>query len=166
MHNYRLTEDRGKGWRFSPPETPRRKSGLKVGQYFFIASGPGYCLHAGQSKGRPIIVKVFDSGPAVVEHLESTVAFCRGLFHPNVLRVEGISPSASPVHFITYENVHWKNAEGPLALALKDDCTSRSITLGFRMVAGLSAGLNYLNTQGISLASLTHKPAIFRRGCG
>ncbi|KAJ6597612.1 hypothetical protein DFH09DRAFT_1304393 [Mycena vulgaris] len=73
--------------------------------------------------------------------------------HPNVLRVEGVSSSASLHHFIVYENAHWKTAEGPLAAALNADLT-RSITLGFKMVAGLSSGMNYLSVQGISLASL------------
>ncbi|KAF7364588.1 hypothetical protein MVEN_00327800 [Mycena venus] len=118
-----------------------------------IGCGPGYHLHAGRSKGRPVIVKVFDAGPTVRQHLESTAAFSRGLFHPNILRIQGISPPSSLIQFITYENVRWKNAEGPLAMALKDELP-RSFTLGFRMLAGLSAGLNYLSTQGISLASI------------
>ncbi|KAJ6597707.1 hypothetical protein DFH09DRAFT_1399391 [Mycena vulgaris] len=36
---------------------------------------------------------------------------------------------------------------------LKDDLT-RSVTLGFKMVAGLSSGMNHLSLQGISLSSL------------
>ncbi|KAJ7692843.1 hypothetical protein B0H17DRAFT_1179174 [Mycena rosella] len=118
-----------------------------------IGSGPGYFLHAGEIKGRAVIVKVFNAGPTVRSQLESTVTLSRGLMHPNVLRIEGISSPASLAHFIAYENAHWKAAEGPLAAALKDDLT-RSITLGFKMIAGLSSGMNHLSIQGISLASL------------
>ncbi|KAJ7852157.1 hypothetical protein B0H13DRAFT_2084496 [Mycena leptocephala] len=118
-----------------------------------IGSGPGYFIHAGENKGRAVIVKVFNAGPNVREQLDSTVALSKGLMHPNVLRIEGISSPASLTQFISYENVHWKNAEGPLAMALKDDL-ERSITLGFKLVAGLSAGVNHIKVQGISLGSL------------
>jgi hypothetical protein len=98
------------------------------------------------------------------KQLESTVALSKGLMcvknepklvnvihelsrlrHLNVLRIEGISSSASLMHFIAYESgtsrkicinfiaVYWKNIQGPLADALKNDL-SRSITLGSKMV--------------------------------
>ncbi|KAJ7435732.1 hypothetical protein FB451DRAFT_250069 [Mycena latifolia] len=118
-----------------------------------IGSDPGYFLHAGEAKDRAVIVKVFNAGPTVRQQLESTVDLSKGLMHPNVLRIEGVSSPASMTHFIAYENAYWKTAEGPLAAALKDDST-RSITLGFKMIAGLSAGMNHLNVQGMSLASL------------
>ncbi|KAJ7481977.1 hypothetical protein FB451DRAFT_139611 [Mycena latifolia] len=118
-----------------------------------IGSGLGYFLHAGEIKGRAVIVKVFNPGPSVREHLESTVALSKGFMHPNVLRIEGVSSPAALTHFIAYENAHWKTAEGPLAAALKEDLT-RSITLGFKMIAGLSSGMNHLSVQGISLAPL------------
>ncbi|KAJ7913600.1 hypothetical protein B0H13DRAFT_471068 [Mycena leptocephala] len=118
-----------------------------------IGSGPGYFLHTGETKGRTVIVKVFNSGPTVREHLESTVALSKGLFHPNVLRIEGVSSPASLTHFIAYENAYWKLAKGALAAALQDDLT-KSITLGFKMIAGLSSGMNHLSVQGISLGSL------------
>ncbi|KAJ6597596.1 hypothetical protein DFH09DRAFT_82834 [Mycena vulgaris] len=118
-----------------------------------LGSGPGYFLHAGETKGRAVIVKVFNAGPTVREQLKSTVALSKGLMHPNVLRIEGVSSPGSLNHFIAYENAHWRTAEGPLAAALKDDLT-RSVTLGFKMVAGLSSGMNHLRVQGISLASL------------
>ncbi|KAF8199423.1 hypothetical protein K438DRAFT_686128 [Mycena galopus ATCC 62051] len=73
--------------------------------------------------------------------------------HPNVLRIEGISSRASLTQFISYENVDRKNAEGPLATALRDDL-DRSITLGFKLVGGLSAGMNHIRVQGVSLSSL------------
>ncbi|KAJ7431882.1 hypothetical protein B0H11DRAFT_2128222 [Mycena galericulata] len=118
-----------------------------------IGSGPGYLIHAGENKGRAIIVKVFNAGPTSRKQLELTVALSKELMHPNVLRIEGISAPTSPINFIAYENV-WKNAEGPLAAALKDDL-SRSISLGLKMIAGISAGMNYLTVQGISLAALS-----------
>ncbi|KAF7361301.1 hypothetical protein MSAN_01162600 [Mycena sanguinolenta] len=132
-----------------------------------IGSGPGYLLHAGQNKGHAVIVKVFNRGPRskVRQQLEATVALSKGIMHPNVLRLLGISSPESCSHFIVYENgklsrlklrvrltdgesVHWQNAEGPLAMALKTDL-KRSITIGFKMVAGLSAGLNHLLVQGV-----------------
>ncbi|KAJ7692852.1 hypothetical protein B0H17DRAFT_512436 [Mycena rosella] len=118
-----------------------------------IGSGPGYFLHTGKAKGRAVIVKVFNPGPTVQEQLESIVALSKGFMHPNVLRIEGISSPASLTHFIAYENARWKTPDGPLAAALKDDLT-RSITLGFKMIAGLSSGMNHLSVQGISFASL------------
>ncbi|KAF7372535.1 hypothetical protein MVEN_00115700 [Mycena venus] len=118
-----------------------------------IGSGPGYLLHAGQNNGRAVIVKVFNRGPTVRQHLESTVALSKEVMHPNVLRIEGISSPESPIQFIAYEDVHWKNAEGPLAVALKNDL-QRSITLGFKMIAGLSAGMNYLWVHGVSLGPM------------
>ncbi|KAJ7633242.1 hypothetical protein FB45DRAFT_523992 [Roridomyces roridus] len=118
-----------------------------------IGSGPGYLLHAGKVKGRAVIVKVFHRGPTAREQLESTVALSRALFHPNVLQIQGVSSPASLNQYIVYENAHRNTAEGPLAAALKDDL-GRSVTLGFKMIAGLSAGMNYLSDQGISLAPL------------
>ncbi|KAJ7862697.1 hypothetical protein B0H13DRAFT_2354546 [Mycena leptocephala] len=148
-----------------PPDKHRRQEGedgedgikiirskhLKL--IFEFGSGPGYLLHAGQNRERAVIVKVFNQGPTVRERLESTVALSKTLMHPNVLRVKGCSSSTSLTHFIVYESVHWKNAEGPLAAALKDDLT-RSITLGFKMVAGLSAGMNYLSAQCLLLGAM------------
>ncbi|KAF7328880.1 hypothetical protein MVEN_02517700 [Mycena venus] len=138
-----------------------------------IGSGHGYFLHSGKIKGRAVIIKVFNSGPTVREYLELTVALSKGLLHPNVLRIEGVSSPTSLTHFIAYENAFCKTAEGPLAAALRDDLT-KSITLGFKMIAGLSVGLvyptvhllirilcanlksgmNYLSAQGTSLDSL------------
>ncbi|KAJ7651905.1 hypothetical protein B0H17DRAFT_1147501 [Mycena rosella] len=134
-----------------------QKKDLKV--TLQIASGPGYCLHAGEAKGRAVIVKVFNPSATVREQqLELTVALSKEIMHPNVLRVEGVSSPESMPHFIIYGNAHWKTAEGPLADALKDDLI-RSITLGFKMIARLSSislesGMHQLSVQGISLASL------------
>ncbi|KAF7361303.1 hypothetical protein MSAN_01162800 [Mycena sanguinolenta] len=115
-----------------------------------IGSGPGYLFHAGENKGHAVVVKVFNRGPrsTVRRQLESTVALSKGIMHPNLLPLLGISSPESFTHFIVYENVHWQNAEGPLAVALKNDL-GRSVTLGFKMVAGLSAGLNHLLVQGV-----------------
>ncbi|KAF8207716.1 hypothetical protein K438DRAFT_343027 [Mycena galopus ATCC 62051] len=120
-----------------------------------IRSRPGYCLHAGQNEGRAVTVKVFNPGhgPAVRQQLESTADLSKRIMHPNILRLEGVSSPESSFHFIVYEDVHWKSAEGPLAEALKSDLT-RSVTLGFKMVAGLSAGMNHLCSQGVSLRSM------------
>ncbi|KAJ6552805.1 hypothetical protein B0H19DRAFT_154581 [Mycena capillaripes] len=118
-----------------------------------IDSGPGYFFASGQVKDRAVIVKVFNEDPTVKQRLQSTVALSKGLLHPNVLRLEGVSSPASLTHFIVHENAHWKTADGPLAAALKNDLT-KSITLGFKMIAGLSAGMHYLSIQGISMAAL------------
>ncbi|KAJ6458561.1 hypothetical protein C8R47DRAFT_1328197 [Mycena vitilis] len=83
-----------------------------------IGSGPGYFLHVGETKGRAVIVKVFNHGPTSREPIGT-----------------------------------WKTAEGQLAAALKDGHT-RPITLGFKMIAGLSSGMNHLIVQGISPGSL------------
>ncbi|KAJ7633285.1 hypothetical protein FB45DRAFT_1058215 [Roridomyces roridus] len=138
-----------------------RKEHLKVTAE--IASGPGYFLHAGEIQGRAVIVKVFNSGGDARKRLESTVSFCRSTHvgtprkcrprltsfrHPNVLGIEGISSPTSSIQFITYENAFWKTAEGSLAAALTDDL-SRSVNLGFKMIASLSSGMNYLNVQGM-----------------
>ncbi|KAJ7481021.1 hypothetical protein B0H11DRAFT_2023904 [Mycena galericulata] len=81
------------------------------------------------------------------------MALSKGLMHPNVLGIEGISSETSMSHYIVHENAQWKTAEGPLAAALKDDLI-RSVNLGFKMIAGLSSGMNHLIVQGISLGSL------------
>ncbi|KAF7352201.1 hypothetical protein MVEN_01183400 [Mycena venus] len=118
-----------------------------------LGSGPGYSLHAGRNRSRAVIVKVFHRGPTGRQQLDSTVALSNELMHPNVLRIGGISSPGSSLHFIVYENGHCKNAEGPLAAALKDDL-HRSITLGFKMIAEISAGMNHLCMQGLSLVSM------------
>ncbi|KAJ7629748.1 hypothetical protein DFH06DRAFT_1225320 [Mycena polygramma] len=119
-----------------------------------IGAGPGYLLHAGEIKGRAVIVKVFDSAPNARERLESTVALSKELMHPNVLRMEGISSPQSLTHFIAYEDAHRKKAEVTLATALREDLT-RSIALGFKMIAGLSSAMNYvMRAQGASPWSL------------
>ncbi|KAJ7788996.1 hypothetical protein B0H13DRAFT_1936509, partial [Mycena leptocephala] len=99
-----------------------REDGIKVWELIHeIGGGPGYLIHAGTNKGRAVIVKVFNAGPSAREGR-----------HPNVLRMEGVSASTSSTHFIAYQDVYWKNAEGPLAAALKDNL-ARSIRLGFKM---------------------------------
>ncbi|KAF7361305.1 hypothetical protein MSAN_01163000 [Mycena sanguinolenta] len=130
-----------------------------------IGSGPGYLFHAGENKGHAVVVKVFNRGPRSTNYckqLESTVALSKGIMHPNLLPLLGISSPESFTHFIVYENVHWQNAEGPLAMALKNDLR-RSVTLGFKMVctinthlifsatahARFQAGLNHLLVQGV-----------------
>ncbi|KAJ7902694.1 hypothetical protein B0H14DRAFT_1144329 [Mycena olivaceomarginata] len=120
-----------------------------------IGSGPGYLLHAGQKKGDAVIVKVFNPGPGstVRRQLESAVALSKGIMHPNVLRLLGMSSPESLSHFIVYENAHRQNAEGPLAVALKNDL-DKSIRLGFKMIADLSVGMNHLSLHGISLGSM------------
>ncbi|KAJ6597710.1 hypothetical protein DFH09DRAFT_1356861 [Mycena vulgaris] len=51
----------------------RRHDGIKVIRNKYlklnceIGSGPGYLLHAGEAKGRAVIVKVYDGGPTVLE---------------------------------------------------------------------------------------------------
>ncbi|KAJ7613911.1 hypothetical protein FB45DRAFT_258463 [Roridomyces roridus] len=117
-----------------------------------LGSGPGYLLHAGEVKGRAVIVKVFNAGPSAREHLEATVSHSRGLLHPNVLRIRDRSSPTSSYNFIAYENAFWKAAEGPMAAALKDDL-ERSIVLGFKLVAGLSSGINYLDAQDLTVPS-------------
>ncbi|KAJ7613984.1 hypothetical protein FB45DRAFT_260281 [Roridomyces roridus] len=138
---------------------PRRETeidGLKVIRDKYldlvleIGSGPGYFLHAGEFKGRAVIVKVFNAGPTVREHVEATVLNTKGLLHPNVLRMRGRSSPLSSHHFIVYESAYWKAAEAPMAVALKDDL-EQSIVLGFKLVAGLSSGMNYLDAQGITV---------------
>ncbi|KAJ7334730.1 hypothetical protein DFH08DRAFT_292102 [Mycena albidolilacea] len=120
-----------------------------------IGGGPGYLLHTGQKKGDTVIVKVFNPGPdsAARRQLESVVALSKGIMHPNVLRLLGMSSPESLSHFIVYENAHRQNAEGPLAVALKNDL-DRSIWLGFKMIEGLSAGMNHLSVHGLSLGSM------------
>ncbi|KAJ6560097.1 hypothetical protein B0H19DRAFT_109104 [Mycena capillaripes] len=152
MENESLREREGKRRR-------REEDGIKIIQseditlISEIGSGPGYFLHVGRNEGRVIIVRVFNRNPTVRQQLESTVALSKGLMHPNILRIEGISSPTSLMHFIAYENVHWKEAEGPLAAALKNDLI-RSITLGFKLIAGLSAGMNHLCVQGVSVGSM------------
>ncbi|KAJ7604823.1 hypothetical protein DFH06DRAFT_274452 [Mycena polygramma] len=119
-----------------------------------IRGGSGYLLHAARHNGRAVVVKVFNSGPGARERLAATVALSRSLMHPNVLQIEGISSPGSIKHFIVYEDVHWKNAENPLAMALKNDL-AKSISLAFQMVAGISAGINYLSVQGVSMRAMT-----------
>ncbi|KAF8205649.1 hypothetical protein K438DRAFT_1757003 [Mycena galopus ATCC 62051] len=118
-----------------------------------ISSGPGYFLHTGQANDRAVIVRVFNVGlgPTVRHNLESIVALSKKFMHPNVLPLYGISsPKLVDHHFIVYETVRSQNAAGPLAKALKTDL-GRSITLAFKMMAGLSAGINYLSVQGVPL---------------
>ncbi|KAJ6469200.1 hypothetical protein C8R47DRAFT_1078103 [Mycena vitilis] len=97
-----------------------------------IRGGSGYYLHAARHKGRAVVVKVFNPGPRARERLAATVALSRSLMHPNVLQIEGMSSPGSIKHFIVYEDVHWKNAENPLAMALKSDL-DKSVTLALQM---------------------------------
>ncbi|KAJ7772925.1 hypothetical protein DFH07DRAFT_147752 [Mycena maculata] len=69
-----------------------------------IGNGPEYLLHAGETEGRAVIVKVFNAGPTVRERLESTVCLSKRLLHPNVLQIEGVSSPASSIQFIAYQN--------------------------------------------------------------
>ncbi|KAJ7649747.1 hypothetical protein FB45DRAFT_1843 [Roridomyces roridus] len=132
------------------PEVIRRKDLNLIEE---IGSGPGYFLHTGRHKERAVIVKVFISCSSAREHLEATVALSEGLWHPNVLRIHGTSSSTSPYQFIAYEDASCKNAEKPLAEALKESLVYPSVVLGFKLIAGLSSGINYLSlVHGISLS--------------
>ncbi|KAJ7150043.1 hypothetical protein C8R43DRAFT_1128105 [Mycena crocata] len=151
-----LTLPSSKRCRREDPQPPDgleiiRRKDLKLTRE--LSAGPGYLHHAGQTDSRAVIVKVFNAAPTAREQLETTVALSNHLMHPNILRIEGISAPGDLNQFIAYENVHWKNAEGPLAAALKNNVTT-SVTLGLKMVAGLSSGINHLDLQGISLASM------------
>ncbi|KAJ7627931.1 hypothetical protein DFH06DRAFT_725129 [Mycena polygramma] len=168
-NNYYGTKVRRDGSYLSKPGPTRKRpagkrqlhegTGLKIIRYEDvkpvreISSGAGYFLHAAQHKGCAVVVKVFNPGPDVRERLAATVALSRSLMHPNVLRIEGVSSPASLNHFIVYEAARRQSPEGQLARALKDGVT-KSITLGFHMVAGLSAGMNYLAVQGISMRGM------------
>ncbi|KAJ7649843.1 hypothetical protein FB45DRAFT_1017279 [Roridomyces roridus] len=116
-----------------------------------LGGGLGYLFHAGKVKDRAVIVKVFNTGARAREHLEATVALSKGLLHPNVLQIQGTASPTSPSQFIAYEDAHWKNAAGSLAEVLRDDL-DRSVVLGFKLVAGLSSGINYLSAQDLPLA--------------
>ncbi|KAJ7167910.1 hypothetical protein C8R46DRAFT_1218831 [Mycena filopes] len=118
-----------------------------------IGSGPGYLWHLGNARGVAVIVKVFNRGPTAQEQLEATLHISRKLMHPNVLRVQGVSLPGSSCQFLTYEPMHQCSAEGRLAIALTDD-SSESSSLGFKMVAGLAAGCNYLNLQGLPMEKM------------
>ncbi|KAJ7844298.1 hypothetical protein B0H13DRAFT_2411771 [Mycena leptocephala] len=133
-----------------------RSKDLKLG--FEIDNGLGYFLHTGHIKSRAVIVKVF-SESSTAQKVKASGFNCSAIkktavrlekkSHPNIMRVEGISSPASLMHFIVYENAYWKFAEGPLAVALKDDST-KSLTLGFKM-----AGMNYLSVQGLFMSKAT-----------
>ncbi|KAJ7784249.1 hypothetical protein B0H16DRAFT_1876745 [Mycena metata] len=116
-----------------------------------IGSGPGYLLHAGLIQERAVTVKVFNgSSPMARQQLE--VSLLKGVVHPNVPLIKGVSSTTSAAQFIAYENVCCRNAKGPLADALQNRTTS--IRLGFQMVADLSAGLGYLSVQSTSLGGM------------
>ncbi|KAJ7784157.1 hypothetical protein B0H16DRAFT_1782965 [Mycena metata] len=118
-----------------------------------IGSGPGYLLHAGLNKSRAVTVKVFNGNNSMAQQqLDLEVALLKGVIHPNVPRIQGVSSPTSVTHFIAYEDVCGRNAKGPLADALQN--RTRSIRLGLKMVADLSAGLGYLSTQSTSLGGM------------
>ncbi|KAJ7613917.1 hypothetical protein FB45DRAFT_258547 [Roridomyces roridus] len=129
------------------PEIIRYKD-LKVTDE--IGRGPGYLLYVGDIQRRAVIVKVFTAGTNARKHWEATVNLSERLLHPNVLRIEGTSSPASMHHFIAYEDAQGKKAAGPLAIALRDDLDT-GILLGFKMISSLSAGIDYLSAQGITL---------------
>ncbi|KAJ7784152.1 hypothetical protein B0H16DRAFT_290647 [Mycena metata] len=141
------------------PEEKGVASGLKVIRQKHlqlirqIGSGSGYLLHAGRNKNRAVTVKVFNgSNPMAQQQLDLEVALLKGVIHPNVPRIQGVSSPTSVAQFIAYEDVCCQNAKGPLADALQN--RTRSIRLGFKMVADLSAGLGYLSTQSIGLGGM------------
>ncbi|KAJ7157124.1 hypothetical protein C8R46DRAFT_1355514 [Mycena filopes] len=142
------------------PEAEVASIGLEIidqedlGLIHQIGRGPGYLLHAGRNKNknRAVTVKVFNSGPTARRKLELEATLLKGLMHPNVPRLEGISSSTSSPQFIAYEEFRWKQAKGPLATALGN--RARSIELGFKMVADISAGLSYLFIQRMNMAAM------------
>ncbi|KAJ7649786.1 hypothetical protein FB45DRAFT_1075440 [Roridomyces roridus] len=133
-----LGEPRRKRRRKGDEDGPKIIQNKHLHLDFEIGRGQGYLLHAGNLlNGRAVIVKVFNAGKDARGQLEATVAISRGLFHPNVLRMEGISAPTSIHQFITYEDgtvliPQNMTAEGPLAVALRDDL-DMSIVLGFKM---------------------------------
>ncbi|KAF8207764.1 hypothetical protein K438DRAFT_2074767 [Mycena galopus ATCC 62051] len=143
-----------------------------------------YCFHAGQNKGRAVIVKLFNPGPSALvrkfQQLESTVDVLNGIMHSNILRLSGISSPESSSQFICpkYAPVSWKleelfpvqqNAEGPLAAALETDL-ARRLRLDlkwnfcelqkplrywpFDIFIIAQAGMNHILFHGVSLGSM------------
>ncbi|KAJ7821455.1 hypothetical protein B0H14DRAFT_2599218 [Mycena olivaceomarginata] len=129
-HLEETTQPVGKGQRL------KKRYGIKIFRskniklIHEIRSGPGYFLHTGQNKGRAVIFKIFNPGPTVQQRRVNVIPIlgtqtCHG--------PKGISPPASLIHFVPYEDARWKNAEVPLAEALETDLP-RSKALGYKMV--------------------------------
>ncbi|KAJ7450990.1 hypothetical protein B0H11DRAFT_2076654 [Mycena galericulata] len=115
-----------------------------------FGSSSEYFVPTGEKDGHTVVVRVRNRTTIVRKRLELTLELLKRLMHPNVLQIMKTSSPQSPFHFIVYEDVYWKNAEGPLSFALRTNL-QRSISLGFRMIAGISAGMSYLSVQGLGL---------------
>ncbi|KAF5351338.1 hypothetical protein D9758_007993 [Tetrapyrgos nigripes] len=118
-----------------------------------LFDGGHYRVHSGKHKGVAVLVKVFH-GSRAKEHHKAAVAFSEGLLHPSMLRMTACS-FASQSPFIVYGD---DCERGPVDYCVASALTEgipRILQLGFQLVGGLSAGLDYLSTVvGVSLGAI------------
>ncbi|KAF5351287.1 hypothetical protein D9758_007996 [Tetrapyrgos nigripes] len=119
-----------------------------------LFDGGHYRVHSGKHKGVAVLVKVFH-GSRAKEHHKAAVAFSEGLLHPSMLRMTACSSFASQSPFIVYGD---DCERGPVDYCVASALTEgipRILQLGFQLVGGLSAGLDYLSTVvGVSLGAI------------
>ncbi|KAF5352061.1 hypothetical protein D9758_009399 [Tetrapyrgos nigripes] len=110
-----------------------------------LFNGTDYRVHSARHKGRSVLVKVFH-GPRAKEHQKAAISFNERLLHPSMLRMMACSPSSSQAPFIIFDDECERGSVDYCVASALTDGLPRSVMLGFQLIGGLSAGLDYLST--------------------
>ncbi|KAK7461030.1 hypothetical protein VKT23_008958 [Stygiomarasmius scandens] len=112
-----------------------------------------YRVHSATFKQQLAVVKVFH-GRRAKEGFKKAITLNKRLLHPSVLEMIAISSRTCDPPFIVFDsNCETGSVEVQIASALTTGLP-RSVGLGFRIVGGLSAALDYFAERDIPFASL------------
>ncbi|KAF5352065.1 hypothetical protein D9758_009400 [Tetrapyrgos nigripes] len=121
-----------------------------------LFNGTDYRVHSARHKGRSVIVKVFH-GPRAKEadiFVYSVMSLIQTR-HPSMLRMMTCSPSSSQTPFIVFGDECERGSVDHCVASALTDGLPRTVMLGFQLIGGLSAGLDYLSTVvGVPLSTV------------
>ncbi|KAJ6537759.1 hypothetical protein B0H19DRAFT_1270171 [Mycena capillaripes] len=150
---------------FSPTTLPIIRDEGVVPLKQLVCRG-GYRLHAAQSDGRAVVVKVFSGSRA--QEVRSPRSLLTETFkqqqpglgdiddrHPNFLRIMGRSCNTVPDLYLVYHGAAEFSAERMLASVLREGL-SEVLVLGLTLVSGISSALIYLASKGLSLGKFNY----------
>ncbi|PPQ99241.1 hypothetical protein CVT26_014097 [Gymnopilus dilepis] len=117
-----------------------------------VLKGCDFRLYAGHNAGRVVAIKIYE-GSRAKERCSRAAKFYAGKFHPNIPYMVGISSAMSPSPFLLFKGGYDGPAEYMLRESLKKGLR-QTLIAGLQTIAGLSAGLDYLNDHGFPFGSV------------
>ncbi|KAK7443463.1 hypothetical protein VKT23_015636 [Stygiomarasmius scandens] len=112
-----------------------------------------YRVHSARLNQRFAVVKVYH-GRRAKESFKKAVKLYKCLLHPSIIRMIAVSSRTCDAPFIVFDsNCETGSVEANIASALTAGLP-RSVRLGFQIVGGISAALDYLAANDLPLGSL------------